>query len=240
MINYLNIIFFHFKIHLKNSYFLSTLFISTTSFLLILFQRNYSSESIHLIFLKSSIWGFWSLCVVSSGLINFQKFQETLKYILNTKTANNHSLLLLTLPIVLLANLSFIVSYILCTLLYKQIILVSLYEILCIVILNIAAISVTSLTSLMFVFTRNAIIYEQLINTPIMLILGLTGLTLNDYSSKFLTLIIPLKFPIDLLLKRETFHFIGILSITLYIIIWLMFSNKIINLAIKKSKIEVI
>ena len=79
----LNLTFFHFKLMIKNNYFVTLLFTTTISILLLQYVVMYSQgDSLgNLIWLRSGIFGMYSVVITSIGLIGFQRRQQTLMYL---------------------------------------------------------------------------------------------------------------------------------------------------------------
>lgn len=173
--NYLSMYIFHLKIFAKNRYFLSLMTFSTLSLVLMQYIIAYSTDSLSdtTIWIRAGIFGMWGTTITAAGIITFQKFMGTLPYILNGKVSEFQSISALILPCSSFGLLAFPVSYIACFILGIEVTVISFEMIVALLFLYTGAVSYSLFIAPMFVLTRNAILYEQVINIPILLISGI-------------------------------------------------------------------
>ncbi|RPA56831.1 multidrug ABC transporter permease [Aerococcus agrisoli] len=228
MFRLFRLILFHLKVYVRNQYFLWLPITSTLSifFLQYLAAYAYGGLTDNSLWLRSAIFGLWTSATTATGSIGFQRRQGTLRYLINTNIHDSLSLLALILPASIFGLISFPLSYFLAIMMGLPVDNMSL-EVAALILLMWLAIAVMDLLiAAFFVLTRNAIVYENLLHVPIMLLAGLIGSGEGLLKiSSLAQWVIPVVVPIQRLLGDST-HFYwlafwvslflwGILAVTL-------------------------
>ncbi len=240
----INLVYYHWKIYSRNSYFVTLLISTTLSFTSIEFVMAsiYNSDLVRNIWLAGGVFGFWNLCVTSAGSINFQKRQQTLTYLVNNEVSDLESILSLLIAPATFGLLAFPISYVYSIMLGNYPSEMSLSIILAIILLYIGGIILSLLIASVFILTKNAIIYEKLLVVPILIISGLLVLP-NDLSNNLnmFEYIVPISAPIKYLIFGQN-HFIlkSIISILISGGITFILFKKLLKIAKKKALLEVI
>lgn len=205
----LRLFWFHLKLYAVNQYFLWLTVSSTVSIFLIQYVIAYVTHQLDdsNIWLRSGVFGLWSSATTAAGCIGFQRFQGTLPYLINTRIDDRISLTALLLPAASFGLLSFPISYILAILLGVAHANVSVQLILEVFALWFAAALMDLLVAAFFLITTNAIVYEELITTPLLLFSGLFSSSpiLRPILQPF-QWVIPLSVPVHALLDHPS-HF---------------------------------
>ncbi len=232
----LNLTFFHFKLMIKNNYFVTLLFTTTISILLLQYVVAYSQgDSLgNLIWLRSGIFGMYSVVITSIGLIGFQRRQQTLMYLLNNKTSDKTSILCLLIAPSILGIFAFLISFIMSMILGLEITNFNIDNIIAIIFLLIGCMIMSFIFACFSIFTKNAMIYEPLITLPILIMSGLFYLDsgLNDVIS-MLGWVIPISGPINFLLGNSDVY---ILKTCVSIILWLILTSVFTTYFLNKAK----
>jgi len=202
---FLRLFWFHFKLYATNQYFLWLTISSTVSLFLLQFVAAYVTHNLNdpALWLRSGVFGLWSSATTAAGCIGFQRFQGTLPYIINTRIDNRISLVALLLPASSFGLLAFPISYILAILLGVAHSNISLKLVMVILALWIAAALMDLLIAGFFLLTTNAIVYEELVTIPLLLVSGLfsSAPVLQPILTPFQWLI-PISAPIHTLLNQ--------------------------------------
>ncbi len=239
-----NLVYYHWKIYSRNSYFVTLLMSTTISFTSIEFvlASIYNSDLVNNIWLTGGVFGFWNLCVTSAGSINFQKRQQTLTYLLNNEVSDIESILALLIAPSTFGLLAFPISYVYSIILGNYPPEITVSSFVALLLLYIGGIILSLQIASVFILTKNAIIYEKLLVVPILIISGLLVLpnNLSDYLQIF-EYIIPISIPIKyLIFGYENFIVPSIISIVISGCIAIVLFNKLLKIAKKKSLLEVI
>lgn len=235
---FISICFFHFRTLLRNSYFVTLLITSTLSVVLLQYIVLYSSNSTtdSIIWLRSGIFGMWSIAVTSAGIIGFQRYQGTLPYLLNNQISDQVSMFGLVISTTHLGILAFPLSYLFTLLLGIDNMSITPIMMLAIFLLYIGCAIMSFLIAFIFVLTKNAIIYEPLITIPVLIVSGIFSLgnTIDRFMSVFAWLI-PIASPIKLILGySNSFILQSVSSILIFSIISFTLSFRII----KKARVD--
>lgn len=174
MQKFLQLSAFHMKLFLRNSYFVSTMVVNTVSILLLEYIVSYISNGLDSPFLwvRAGIFGLWGSAVTAAGAITFQRFQGTLPYLLNTATSDLLSLAALITPSSAFGLLAFPLSFSISWLLGLNV-SITLSQLAAIPLLWLGALVMDFGIAAFFVRTPNALVYEELIFIPVMLLGGL-------------------------------------------------------------------
>ncbi len=241
--NTLQILNFHLKQILKERFYFWNVFNQTVSFFLLQYVITFQAKNIdfNYIFLRSAIIGLWSSCILSAGAIGYQRYQGTLLYILNNNISDIKSIITVIVPTSIIGLLSFPISYILSILLGHGIEL-NYSEILGVVLFWIGAVVISILISFIFVLSRNAQIYEELLLFPILIISGLFPLkVIPTYLNHLISWLIPISAPLKIMQSGVNFQFL--IQFLTSVIIWILFEtiiSKYIFSSYKNGKLELI
>lgn len=233
---FIQLFIFHFKIFAKNKYFLTLMLTTTISILISQYIIAYSTDNLDdtTIWIRSAIFGLWSTTITAAGMITFQKFLGTLPYLLNNNYSVHKTIISLVLPCSSFGLLAFPVSIVFAKILNLSILHSSSNMILGVTLLYSGAVSYSLVIAPLFVLTRNAIIYEQVLNIPVILISGIFDI--GFISDKFLDVMQyfnPISGPIRYLMGYTNTYMI---STMIAQIIWFSASYFIINYIMKKMK----
>lgn len=238
MIRLLDLFSFHFKLFCKNSYFISVVILSTTTLFVFQYLAAYSQqEPLHqTAWLRAGIFGLWASGTTAAGVIGMQKWQGTLMYLLNNPLSDYISMITLVMPAATFGLLSFVVSY-LCTLFFQVNVTLSMVDIGYILLLWLGATVLDFCIASLFVLTSDAIIYEELISLPVLLLSGMFQLPhsltfLQDYAQW----LFPIAMPIRWLLFGDSMTIIGLVKYVFSVILALGVSYVVTKGLIKKSK----
>ncbi len=235
---------FHFKIFAKNKYFLTLMLTTTISILVAQYIIAYSTNSLNdtSIWIRAAIFGLWATTITAAGMITFQKFLGTLPYLLGSNYNVHKTILSLILPCSSFGLLAFVVSFIGAKLLGLPVLYFDTSQFVAVLFLYFGAVSYSLVIAPLFVLTRNAIVYEQILNIPVILISGIFNV--NLLSESFLNTMQyfnPISGPIRYLMGYTDDY---LLSAFISQIIWFTVSYFIVNYImneIKRSgKIEVL
>lgn len=242
---FLRLFWFQFKLYISNQYFFWLTITSTFSIFILQYTIAYANHGLNdpMVWIRSAIFGLWASCTTAAGSIGYQRFQGTLPYIVNTRYDERGSLIALLLPASSYGLLAFPLSFILAKIFSVSVGYVDLKFIGIIILLWIAAVTMDILIAAFFTLTPNALVYEALINIPILLLTGLFGnksisLPLMNISQYF----IPMTWPIKALIYTDTSSNIlaYICSLIIWIILIIVIVKKINDLARKKGTLKII
>ncbi len=235
MIDIFSIVLFHARVYSKNSYFVTLLFTSTLSMILIeytLAEVNGATVDSQF-WLTASIFGFWNLCVTAAGALNFQRHQQTLMYLINNQVNDLLSLLGLLLAPATFGLLAFPLSYTLTILITGVVQNVEAYYLLAIPLLYIGGVICSLVIACLFLMTKNAIIYEKLLVIPILIISGLLPLGSNSITNNVIfKFIVPISYPIKFFQTGDAIYLLcAFVSFGLNIILIKLLFSKVIEYA---------
>lgn len=246
MTNFIRIVWFHLKLYCKNQYFLWLTLSSTISITLLQYLFAYASNNLNdpEIWIRSGVFGLWSSATTATGVIGFQRFQGTLPYLFNTKVGNVKSFIGLIMPASLFGLLAFPIAYIVSFFLKLPVTNLTFSLSLKVILYWIGSLVLDLFIATFFVMTRNAIVYEQFITIPILLISGLFGYPHGfEFLYNYARWISPLCYPIVNLLYKKN-DALGIFPYLCSIIIWLAITyilfKKVLNLTKKQGSLKII
>lgn len=230
MNNFATITFIQIKLFYRNSYFKSHLILTCISMYFLLSPIFDSYD----VYIRMSIFSYWTMLLTSIGIINYQRFQGTLTYLFNGQYSNFLTLISIILPISIFSCLAFIISLI-PFLFNLQKLDFSISIIYAILSLIISGFLLSLLLSLLSIKTRNAIFYEKLIFLPLLFLIGYTGFDIkNNMLVQILELLCPIASPIRYLLGYDYHPIMWVISICVYIII-IYLTQKYLLLSVTKS-----
>lgn len=236
--NFLNLVKFHFKNYIQNSYFVMLLVTSTLSVLIIQYVVSWGTNSQidANIWIRTGIFGLWSLGTTAAGIIGMQRWQGTIMYLINNPVNDYQSLSAVVLPVSVFGIFSFPLAYFFSILLNIQVNF-SLEIIMYVLLFWIGAMMLDLVIAAFFVLTPNAIVYEELITLPVLLISGLFKLPDTLLPIKSIgQVLIPVSLPIQWLLNQEEFNVVNTIKYLISLIITYMISRKITTYLINKAR----
>lgn len=242
---FLRLFWFQFKLYVSNQYFFWLTITSTVSIFILQYTISYANHGLNdsIVWIRSAVFGLWASCTTAAGSIGYQRFQGTLPYIINTRYDERGSLVALLLPASSYGLLAFPISFSLAKVFSVSIGKIDFKFILMVILLWVAAATMDILIAAFFTLTPNALVYEALINIPILLLAGVFGnekfsLALMNISQYFLPLTIPIKV---LLYPNSSINILAyIVSLILWILLILIMVTRINDLARKKGSLKII
>ncbi|MBA1392901.1 multidrug ABC transporter permease, partial [Lactobacillus sp. XV13L] len=174
---FLRLFWFHFKEYLSDQYFVVLTLSSTLSIFLVQYTLAYANHSLSnpSIWIQSAIFGMWSSCTTAAGCIGFERLKGTLPYLINNAYDERLSLIALLLPASTYGLAAFPLAWLLAKILGGATGPISAQFVLITVLLWLAMATMGIFIASFFTLTPNAITYEALIGTPIVLLSGLFG-----------------------------------------------------------------
>lgn len=174
MRRFLSMVWFHLRLYVQNSYFVWLPITSTVSVLLLQYLVGYTqkNEFSNDIWLRAAIFGLWSSCTTAAGVIHYQRFQGTLRYLLDNVIGNRITLIALIVPASVFGCVSFPVAWVGAKLLGLPTVMLSKMQIMGVFCYWLGALVLDFLIAGFFVLTHNAIVYEELIFIPLLLLAG--------------------------------------------------------------------
>lgn len=170
---------FHLRIFAQNSYFSQLMVTSTLSVLalqLLVAQGTPQAQG-QPIWLRSALVGTWTVSTVAAGMIGFQRFQGTLVHLLNSPRSEASNLLPLIASASTFGLLTFPLAGLVSSLLgYPPRVVSWPLFLLGAFLFWLSALAISCLIAALFVLTPNAITYEGLLATPLILLSGIFGL----------------------------------------------------------------
>lgn len=242
---FLRLFWFQFKLYISNQYFFWLTITSTVSIFVLQYTIAYANHGLNdpMVWIRSAVFGLWASCTTAAGSIGYQRFQGTLPYIINTRYDERASLIALLLPASSYGLLAFPLSFLLAKIFSVATGTIDLKFIGIVILLWIAAATMDILIAAFFTLTPNALVYEALINIPILLLTGLFGnrvisLPLMEVSQYFL----PMTMPVRVLLYSGNMTNIlaYISSMLIWILLILVMVRKINDLAREKGTLKII
>lgn len=235
---------FQLKLYVKNSYFVNLVIISTTSMLLYEYLanfvgKNYSGKE----WLIAGIMGMWASCTTSAGALGFQQWQGTLPYLLNSVIPREEALIAVLSPAALYGLMSFPLARIEVAILQMPAEYEDFQLVIGIILFWLAATILSYFISLLFILSRNAFEYEDLVLLPILLLSGL--LNVPTYIVPFikpLQILSPLSFPIEIIYHYKfkfSFMVMYILVLVIFVFISKLLTNVVIKRAFKEGRLNI-
>lgn len=242
---FLRLFWFQFKLYISNQYFFWLTITSTVSIFILQYTIAYANHGLNdpMVWIRSAVFGLWSSCTTAAGSIGYQRFQGTLPYIVNTRYDERGSLIALLLSASSYGLISFPLAWLLAKVFSVSTGEIDLKFIIMVILLWIGATTIDILIAAFFTLTPNALVYEALIDVPILLLTGLFGnkaltLPLMNVSQYFL----PMTMPVKVLLYSSVAINIGayICSLAIWIVLILVMVRRINDLARKKGTLKII
>ena len=241
---FIRLFLFHVKDYLSDQYFVWLTITSTTSIFLMQYIMAYATHNLAntQIWLQSGIFGMWTSCTTVAGCISFERYKGTLPYLLNSQYDERASLITLLLPASSYGLFSFPIAFILAKIVGAATGTVSLYIILLILLMWVGCAVMGILISSFLTLSPNAMVYESLIGTPILLLAGLFG---NDTVLGPLTNVsqwfIPITSPIAALSHNKSLNWSSYFcSLLLWIVLIVVIVRKINDLVRRKGALKII
>lgn len=211
---------------------------STLSILLLqyIISRSTGGQPDSYIWIRTGIFGLWACGTTAAGIIGMQKWQGTILYLINNAISDYQSLAAVVFPASIFGVFSFPIAYFVSVMLNIQVEF-SLETILAVFLYWIGAMLFDLVIAAFFVLTPNAIVYEELITLPVLLISGL--FTLPDFLSpvKLLGQItIPIAMPIQWLLNLEEYTWVAVGKYVISLGVSYVLSRKIAAYLIYKAR----
>ena len=178
MRRFLSLSWFHLKLFAKNGYFFWLMVGSTISVLLLQYLVAFAADALQTnqIWLRAGVFGLWSCATTAAGSIGFQRFQGTLPYLLNNAVDDRFSLAALLTPAASFGLLAFPLAWSVAWVLGVRSPIVPGRIMLGVVLLWLGAIILDLAIAALFVLTPNAVVYEELIGIPLLLLAGVFAL----------------------------------------------------------------
>ena len=234
--SFIKIALFQLKLYIKNTYFVNLVVIETTTMLL----YEYLSHYVHHTYtgsewLIAGVMGTWASCTTSAGALGFQRFQGTLPYLLNTGVRREQVLLATLMPAAIYGLTAFPLAGIEATLLGMPIKYLDWQLVLGVFLLWLAATVLSYFISLFFVLSKNAIVYEQLLLLPILLLSGLLNIPyfISQKIQPF-QIFSPLTFPIKIIYHLPI-NSIWIIMYIIVVFVFIFLSKYMTNIVIKRA-----
>ncbi|WEV40509.1 multidrug ABC transporter permease [Lactobacillus sp. ESL0684] len=241
---FIRLFYFHVKDYLSDQYFVWLTITSTVSIFLVQYTVAYASHTLTnpMLWRQSGIFGLWTSCTTVAGCINFEQAKGTLPYLLNNQYDERLSLITLLLPASSYGLCSFPIAFILAKIFGVATGQVTGQFVLSCLLLWLAASLMGILIASCLTLTSDAMVYETLIGTPILLLAGLFGnsaiLTPLTNISKWL---IPLTTPVANITRQQSLDWPAYLcSLCLWMILINLVVKKINFLARKKGALKII
>lgn len=167
---------FHTRSFAQNSYFAQLLVTSTVSALFLQVLASAASQGGTQVWLRAGMVGCWVTCSVSSGLIGFQRYQGTLALLATSPIGANRALAPIVASAASFGIVAFPLAGCVASVLGLPVLSGDLGPLLVgIVVFWMAAVCMSFLIAALFVLSPNAITYEALVATPILLVSGIFG-----------------------------------------------------------------
>jgi ABC-2 type transport system permease protein len=215
---------FHIRQYFKNSYFIWLVIISTLSLLMLKYLGAYSQG--HFLSEKdviiSGVFGMWSSAVTSAGILHFQRGQGVLVYLINSPTSSLINLLALISAPATFGLLAYPLAYLAAGFLNTfHFVNFDIQSLLYILFLWISSLSITYLIAELFLLTKNAFVYEELLVTPVMILSGLFSINFaSEDIMRVLGHLVPITYPVQLLTGNPHFSVVSFLSWLFILIVW--------------------
>ncbi|WEV71447.1 multidrug ABC transporter permease [Lactobacillus sp. ESL0785] len=241
---FLRLFFFHVKDYLSDQYFVWLTITSTIAVFLTQYTIAYANHNLGnpMLWRQSGIFGMWTSCTTVAGCINFERYKGTLPYLLNNQYDERAALITLLLPASAYGLCAFPLSFALAKLLGVATGRIDLHLLLTIFLLWLAAATMGILIASFLTLTQDAMVYETLIGTPIVLLAGLFGnqkilTSLTQISQWF----IPLTSPVATLTRQVAFNWPAYLvSLSLWLLAIKIIVRHVNFLARKKGALKIL
>lgn len=241
---FIRLFLFHVRDYLSDQYFVWLTITSTISIFLVQYTIAYAAKDLNnsLLWLQSGVFGTWTSCTTVAGCISFESYKGTLPYLLNSQYDERASLITLLLPASSYGLCSFPISFFMAKILGVATGKVTFAIVFLIILLWIGCSVMGILIASFLTLSRNSMIYEVLIGTPILLLAGLFG---NETILRPLTRIsqwfIPITAPIATLTRQASFNWLAYLcSLSFWILLIIIVVRKINYLVRKKGALKII
>lgn len=242
---FIRLFWFHFREYLSDQYFVVLTITSTLSIFLVQYTLAYANHELNNsgIWIQSAIFGMWSSCTTAAGSVGFERLKGTLPYLINNAYDERLSMIALLLPASTYGLIAFPLAWGLARILGVTTGFITVKFIVITLFLWIAMATMGILIASFFCLTPNAITYEVLIGTPIVLLSGLFG---NPAFLKPLINIaqwvIPMTTPIAYLTgSKSSFYWPAyICSLFIWISLITLLVKKINQLARKRGELNLI
>lgn len=205
MSRFFSLAWFHLKIFSKNSYFVSLAITSTLALLFIEYIVAYASNLTltSQSWLHAAIFGLWNCGTTAAGCISFQRHRGTLPYLLNHRVSDAVSLAAVVAPAAIFGLLCFPLAMLVGSILGFPLTFTPQF-VLGVIGLWLGALVLDFLIASIFVLTRHAMVYEDLLTLPLLLLSGLYTLpTAFAPITKLANWFLPIALPIKWLLGNE-------------------------------------
>lgn len=233
---FIKMVNFQLKLYVKNSYFVNLVIISTTTMLLYQYlahyvHHNYSGQE----WLIAGVMGTWASCTTSAGALGFQRWQGTLPYLLNTVIPREKVLLATLSPAAIYGLMAFPLAILESLILGMPINNLGMQLLLGIFLFWCAATVLSYFISLLFLLSRNSMVYEELVLLPILLLSGL--LNVPSYITNYvkpIQMLSPLTLPIKLIYHQNIQNSF-IIAFLIVVIFFIGISKLLTNFVVKKA-----
>lgn len=241
---FIRLFLFHVRDYLSDQYFVWLTITSTVAIFLMQYTIAYAAKDLNnpLLWLQSGVFGTWTSCTTVAGCISFESYKGTLPYLLNSKYDERLSLITLLLPASSYGLFSFPISFVMAKILGVATGKITLLMITLIILLWLGCSIMGILIASFLTLSRDSMVYEALIGTPILLLAGLFGdeavlRPLTKVSQWF----IPITTPIAALTRNVPFNWLAYLcSLIFWIILIIVMVKKINYLVRKKGALKII
>ena len=240
MIRFFSLAWFHLKIYAKNSYFINLMITSTLSmfFLDYIAQSALGADLSQIIWIRASIFGLWASGTTAAGSIGFQRFQGTLLYLINTAYNDQLSLTALIAPAASFGLLSFPLA-ILAAFIFQVPVRIQGSFILAGLALWLGALVLDLLIASVFVLTKNAIVYEDLLTLPLLFLSGLFPLPgFLQSIQPLVNWLLPIALPIQWLLGFEALSAFTVFQFIVCLALSLVLSINISKYILKQARVS--
>lgn len=234
--SFIKLALFQVRLYIKNTYFVNLVIIETTTMLLYEYLAHYVLQTYDgKEWLIAGVMGTWASCTTSAGALDFQRFQGTLPYLLNTGVAREKVLLATLIPASVYGLIAFPLAGLEAWLLKMPVNYLDFQLLVGIILLWIAAAVLSYFISLFFVLSKNAIVYEQLLLLPILFLSGLLSIPEAIRTSiKPFQMLSPLTLPIRII-YHESIQWNWIMSYILVVVVFGVLSKLMTNIVIKRA-----
>ncbi|MDR0899715.1 MAG: hypothetical protein LBM27_05115 [Lactobacillaceae bacterium] len=205
IIDYFSAIALQFKLFLSNSYFVVLLLTSTTSTLLILYLYGYRYGFTGNEWLTASIVGMWASSTSVAGIINFQKYQGVMPYLMDGSRSKFLTFTTFIFSPIIFGLTAFPLSFLLAVILRMPTELNIGSLIFGILLLFFSLLPIDLLIAGFFAMTPRALIYEPILMVPVLIASNLFELPAKFSGiTQTLSWIIPTSYPVNLILGHGT------------------------------------
>lgn len=240
MIKFFSLAWFHLKVYAQNSYFINLMITATLSLFFLEYIAQYAlgGELTQTIWIRASIFGLWSSGTTAAGSIGFQRFQGTLLYLINNPYNEQLSLAAVVAPAASFGLLSFPLA-ILVALIFNVPITISGEFIIAIIALWLGALVLDLLIASIFVLTKNAIVYEDLLTLPLLFLSGLFPLPgFLQLIQPIINWLLPIALPVQWLLGYQTMTIVSFLLYIGCLILSVILSSIISQYILRQARVS--